>query len=372
MKLAVISSAPFIPNGDIFQAYGPYIKEMAIWASHSDAVSFACPIWKDKNNLLVSDVNFPLENVYVLKDFNVKSVHNLLIALRYSVSNFYQIYQAMRWADHIHLRCPGNVGLMACIVQIFFPKKMKTAKYAGNWDLKAKQPFSYKIQKWMLNNTFLTKNMQVLVYGKWEGSSKNIKPFFTASYREADKVLVGPRTLDGPIKFLFVGTLAPGKRPLYAIQIIEKLQQMGCDVAIDLYGEGSERQHLETYISTKKLSGFVVLKGNQNEHALRAAYQQGHFVILPSMSEGWPKVIAEAMFWGCFPIASAVSCVPFMLDGGKRGILLDLNLEADVSKISSILKNQVQYDAKVAESIAWSRHFTLDLFDKEIKSLLGR
>ena len=29
--------------------------------------------------------------------------------------------------------------------------------------------------------------MQVLVYGEWEGSSKNIKPFFTATYSEMKK-----------------------------------------------------------------------------------------------------------------------------------------------------------------------------------------
>ena len=43
------------------------------------------------------------------------------------------MYKAMKWADHIHLRCPGNIGLLGCIVQIAFPKKVKTVKYAGNW-----------------------------------------------------------------------------------------------------------------------------------------------------------------------------------------------------------------------------------------------
>jgi hypothetical protein len=31
------------------------------------------------------------------------------------------------------------------------------------------------------------------------------------------------------------------------------------------------------------------------------------------------KAIAEGMFWGCIPVGTAVSCVPFMLDEGKRG-----------------------------------------------------
>ena len=50
------------------------------------------------------------------------------------------------------------------------------------------------------------------------------------------------------------------------------------------------------------------------------------------MSEGWPKVIAEGMFWGCLPIATRVSCVPNMLNNGKRGIILELTLQEDVKK----------------------------------------
>jgi hypothetical protein len=66
-----------------------------------------------------------------------------------------------------------------------FISKKKTAKYLGNWDPKAKQPFTYKLQRWILSNTFLTRKMQVLVYGEWEGSNKIIKPFFTATYSES-------------------------------------------------------------------------------------------------------------------------------------------------------------------------------------------
>ena len=58
------------------------------------------------------------------------------------------------------------------------PKTPKSAKYAGNWDPKSKKPWSYQLQQWILSNTFLTKNMKVLVYGVWDGQSQNIYPFF--------------------------------------------------------------------------------------------------------------------------------------------------------------------------------------------------
>jgi len=57
----------------------------------------------------------------------------------------FRLFKAMQQADHIHLRCPATIALIASVVQLFFPSKKKTVKYAGNWSPKAKQPISYKL-----------------------------------------------------------------------------------------------------------------------------------------------------------------------------------------------------------------------------------
>jgi glycosyltransferase involved in cell wall biosynthesis len=372
MKLVIVSSSPLIKKNSDYFAYSPYVKELVIWSKYCDEIAFTCPIWNQDNGLLVSEIPFSIDKLYEIKGFNIKSVNNFLKAIQYSFLNFYLIYKSMLWADHIHLRCPGNIGLMGCFVQILFPNKVKTAKYAGNWDLNAKQPWSYNLQKWILSATFLTRNMQVLVYGEWEGSSKNIKSFFTATYKEDDKTPVPPKSLESKIKFIFVGTLSPGKQPLYAIKIIEKLQLLGYNVELEIFGAGIENDTISKYILKNKLENQVVLKGNQSSELIKKAYQESHFLLLPSKSEGWPKVVAEAMFWGCLPIATKVSCVPNMLDNGNRGILLEMNLEQDVDQIINCISNQQEYNNKVRQSIDWSRKYTLDLFEIEIKALLKK
>ena len=43
-------------------------------------------------------------------------------------------------------------------------------------------------------------------------------------------------------------------------------------------------------------------------------YARSHFMLLPSScSEGWPKVLSEAMAYGVVPVASNVSCIPQIL-----------------------------------------------------------
>ncbi len=371
MKLIVISSSPLVQKNNLYNAYSPYVKELEIWAKYSDEIAFFCPVWKEDNGLLISKINFPISKIFFAKEFNVKSFNNFIIAFLYSFFNFYKIFQSMIWADHIHLRCPGNIGLMGAIVQIFFPKKKKTTKYAGNWDPKSKQPLSYRLQKWILNNTFLTKNMQVLVYGEWESSSKNIKPFFTASYWEKEKLPIAIRNFENLISFIFVGTLSTGKQPLYAVKLVEKIKERGYKVNLSIYGNGEEADSLKEYIFQNNLEKFIHLKGNHSQESIKKVYQESHFMILPSQSEGWPKVVAESMFWGCLPITTRVSCIENMLDNGNRGLLLKMNFNDDLEQIIAILNNQEAYDSKVRKSILWSRKYTLDLFETEIKNLLN-
>ena len=370
MKFAIITHVIHGKESRNYFGYEPYVREMNLWIKNVSEVLIVAPLHSTSKNPIQEFYQHEKITFVPVADFDISSFKNVLHYLIVMPNIVWKIYQTMKSADHIHLRCPGNMGLLGCLVQIFFPSKSKTAKYAGNWDANAKQPFTYRLQKWILSNTFLTKNMQVLVYGEWENSTKNIKPFFTASYFEKDKTEVKPRKLDGKVSFLFVGTLSNGKQPLYAIQLVQQLYKNGNDVQLTLYGEGNKRAMLENYISQNKLENFIFFKGNQNQETIKKAYCENHFVVLPSLSEGWPKVVAEGMFWGCLPIVSRVSCVPNMLKNGKRGLLIDLKLNQDVQNIEQILKDENLYQDKVNKAIRWSRKFTMDVFEAEIKLLL--
>ena len=373
MKFCIITHVQHIKNKNQYYGYGPYIREMNIWLQYVDEVQVIAPLVEGSINPIHE--KYIHSKLYFIKvpEFEITSLQNIIKTVFKLPKLFNVVYRAMAQADHIHLRCPGNMGLVGALVQILFPNKQKTAKYAGNWDPKSKQPWSYRLQKWILSNTFLTRNMQVLVYGEWEGSSKNIKPFFTATYSEEEIGRLGESEkgrMVEEVRFLFVGTLSKGKQPLYAIQLVEELYKKGRKVTLELYGEGVLRKELELYIAQNKLEPIVTLKGNQSKQSVLKAYQTSRFLILPSKSEGWPKVVAEAMFWGCVPIASPVSCVSYMMGNGSRGIILKEQLDFDVNQIINVLKNQEVYLKMSSEGQSWSRQFTTDKFEAEIRKLL--
>lgn len=379
MKFCIITHVQHIKKDNKYYAYAPYVREMNIWLQNVDNVIIVAPLVSKE--IATIDLAYEKEKIAFqpVSEFDVVSLKNSLKSIIVIPKILFTIFKAMKSADRIHLRCPGNMGLLACFIQILFPEKQKTAKYAGNWDPKSKQPWSYRLQKWILSNTFLTRNMQVLVYGDWPNQTKNIKSFFTATYNENEirenSVIAKSRTpitqISLPTKFLFVGTLSEGKQPLYAIKLIESLIGMDKKVILELYGDGVLRNDLEQYVHEKKMEKSVVFRGNQTKETLKQAYQNFHFLILPSKSEGWPKAVAEAMFWGCIPVTTPVSCVPYMLADGKRGILLQENLEKDAQTVLGFIEmSDEKLDKMSKEAQKWSQQFTIEKFEKEIKKLI--
>ncbi|WP_240642431.1 glycosyltransferase family 4 protein [Nonlabens xiamenensis] len=374
MKLLVITDAHLVIQNGQKVAYAPYVKEMDLWMNHVSHITFLCPD-KISTPLLAQAFkrqDFKQIGLRRLEFHRFSSVVLSLLSLPFQT---FQLCNAMRKADHIHLRCPGNLALLASMIQIFFPRKQKTVKYAGNWDPQSTQPFAYKWQKAILSNPRLSKNIQILVYGAWPDQSKNVLPFFTASYHRTQIQSPYERLWDGPIYAVFVGTLSPNKRPLELLEIAAELIKKGIDFHLHFYGNGKLYTALEQRVTALGLENRVRLHGNVGQDELIKAYQKAHFSFLLSKSEGWPKAVAEAMFWGCIPVATPVSCVPWMLDFDKeskkasRGMLIS-NLDQAAPIIKSML-DQPEVLEKMSQNAAeWSQQYTMEDFEEAIVKVL--
>jgi len=388
MKFTIITHAEHKLKQDKIFAYEPYVKEMNLWLKHVDDVEIIAPISNEEISII--DIAYESnihssENKQIkfvkIPSFDIISFKNSIKAFLKIPSILLLIFKAMKRTDHIHLRCPGNIGLLGCLVQILLPSKSKTVKYAGNWDPKSKQPLSYRFQKWIISNSFLTKNCKVLVYGDWSNQSKNILPFFTASYSENEIEEIETRTLFDSkqndvfknlnlIKFLFVGGFTKGKQPLLTVKVIHELINLGYSVQLRMYGDGIEKERIENYIKEHKLEETIFLYGNQPKEIVKKSYQQSHFLVFISKSEGWPKVVAEAMFWGCVPISSNVSCIKDMLGNGIRGSIVEPIIGDIVNELQEYIENPKIYTKKGVEAMNWSRNYTLEKFEMEIEKLL--
>lgn len=370
MKLAIFTLVQHSFKDGKFYGYAPYINEMNLWGKYADEV-IVVGIQKLSNEVEGIDgaYHHPKLKFVPVPNFNILGIAAVFGTLFKVPYIFYKCVQVMRKADYIHLRCPANVSLVACFAQIFFPNKKKSTKYAGNWDPNSNQPWTYRLQQAILRNTFLTRNMQVLVYGEWPSETKNIQPFISATYYENEKTAYQPKDYTQTLSFVFAGALVVGKRPLLTIQIIEALHQKGISVLLHMYGDGPLMPELQGYITRNGLEAIVSLYGNQDKSVVKASLMDAHFNILPSRSEGWPKAVAEGMFFGCIPIATPVSCLGWMLGEGTRGILIATELETAVTQIVTALNNS-DLDAMAKAALEWSQQYTFDRLEESIREVL--
>jgi len=356
-----------------YYGYGPYIREMNLWIKDADKVLIVASVdATEKPDAIDLAYLHPAIKFIPVPAFSLVGASAVLRTLLKIPGILLTTFKAMRKADHIHLRCPGNMGLIGLFVQVLFPAKKKTVKYAGNWDDYQGEHRSYKMQKAIARNIFLSKNTQVLIYGQWPNFTKNCLAFFTASYRENDKKPIQLKSLnDDKIRIIFLGTLDERKRPEYAIEVISLLEKRGFNnILLDIVGQGPFESLCKEKINELGLQDKVTLHGNVPPSDVATFLNRSHLLVFLSRMEGWPKVVAESMWWGCVPVTTAVSCVPWMLADGKRGVIVDRNPAAAAEAIAYLLNVPEKYAALQTAAVAWAREYTLDRFENEIKKLV--
>ncbi|MDE7430506.1 MAG: glycosyltransferase family 4 protein [Lachnospiraceae bacterium] len=105
------------------------------------------------------------------------------------------------------------------------------------------------------------------------------------------------------IKILFVSRLIEGKGLQYLIphlREIESAVKEKCNqlITLTIVGDGPYRTELEELTQETGTQRLVSFVGRKNKEEVRQYYQEADIFVLPSLSEGMPNVVLEAMACG--------------------------------------------------------------------------
>jgi glycosyltransferase involved in cell wall biosynthesis len=105
------------------------------------------------------------------------------------------------------------------------------------------------------------------------------------------------------VRILFVSRLIEGKGLQYLIPnlhvIKEKVyQNCGKNIELVIVGGGPYRKELEALTDKENVRDIVRFEGRKNKNEVREYYQSADIFVLPSLSEGMPNVVLEAMSCG--------------------------------------------------------------------------
>ena len=250
--------------------------------------------------------------------------------LRHSWVYLRAILNELPQAHVVHVRCPANISLMAVVLlALLSGPRFRWAKYAGNWSPQRGdyEPGSYRFQRWWLSKG-LHRGV-VTVNGKWPKQPRHVysflNPSLTAEEIAQAKLLSSQKVLDLPLYLLFVGAVNDSKGAGRVLQIAKLLHLGGVPFELHVLGDGEQRPEYEAWSVASGIGSKVFFHGWLPKHELACFYARAHFLVFPSSSEGWAKVLSEAMTYGVVPIASAVSSIPQILTETGAGVALPVH-----------------------------------------------
>jgi len=165
----------------------------------------------------------------------------------------------------------------------------------------------------------------------------------------------------------YVGRLSEEKGIKNLIEAGILLIKSGVPVKILIIGDGSQKKELEELVNRNGLTSQVIFPGFQNdiENWLPAL----DIFCLPSLMEGTPMSLLEAMAYGIPVVASAVGGIPDVVQSGKNGILVSPNNPEELKEaIVNIYRDKsLRYSLATEARNTIQRNYNMDDWTKRIE-----
>ncbi len=140
---------------------------------------------------------------------------------------------------------------------------------------------------------------------------------------------------------LSIGGLSPVKGQKYLIESIPEIIQKFKDVLFILVGDGEVREELENLVASKGISKHVLFAGAQQAAQIPIWLNSSDIFVLPSLSEGTPNALLEAMACGLPVIATTVGGIPETIENGQEGFLIPPKSSASLTKsITTLVRDK--------------------------------
>lgn len=280
-----------------------------------------------------------------------------------------KVFTYLKKVDIFQFRAPTGMGVYLIPILILFSNKKGWFKYAGNWNQR-NAPLGYAIQRWFLKK----QNRRVTINGRWDNQPKQCltfeNPCISQDYRCEGIEISKSKYFNQPFIFCFAGRLEDEKGVRRIIEAFKLLNDKDKEKVKEVHFIGNG-PNMDVYKSLAH--GFninFIFHGFLKFDDLFEIFKKSHFFLLPSSaSEGFPKVIAEALNFGCIPIVSNVSSIGQYIHEGKNGFITTPNTSENLKNVIEGIQKLRHEDLKTMQSDSdLIDLFTYDYYLERIKN----
>ncbi|MGH7559101.1 MAG: glycosyltransferase, partial [Gemmatimonadota bacterium] len=169
-----------------------------------------------------------------------------------------------------------------------------------------------------------------------------IDPGMKADPEPKDPVFVRYRSAEG-VRLVYIGSLIPRKSVRTLLEAHTALERRGMPVTTLIVGAGPLAEDLKRYAVEQSLTR-VLFAGEQPPSAIPHYLRASHALVLPSLSEGRPNVVLEAMAQGRLVLASDIPGSREMIEEGRTGMLFPAR---DAVALARCIERLLDEDARI-------------------------
>ncbi|WP_229565664.1 glycosyltransferase [Rhodococcus sp. RDE2] len=174
-------------------------------------------------------------------------------------------------------------------------------------------------------------------------------------------------------RLAFISRIHPRKRLIDLVKAVEKVNEQGSNVYLDIYGpdEGALAEVTEE-INNRSLVSHVSYKGALKYSEVRSTLREYHTMVLPSVNEPFPNIVLESLASGV-PVILTNSCglAPYIEDY-KAGIVVEPGVDGLTRGIIEMMENPLEREhlRKAGLKLAEDK-FTMSGVATELANIYG-
>jgi glycosyltransferase involved in cell wall biosynthesis len=364
-KLLVISdTALYEENG--FYGFEPVVREIESFSKLFESITWIGFDHGDRRSSRpFKKVNSKKVEVILLNRIGGKSFGSKFKILSNYGKLYKTIHSQIQKHEFIHARAPSHPAVMLMAYRILFKNsrnKRFWIKYAGSWVDKA--PLYYAFQRFLLAK--LPKDVKVSINGDFEihkGNFINLpNPCLTKTDRDLGFKILNRIENDSFVyDYIYVGNLNDHKGVPLLIEFFSETPHL----KIVLVGGGEK---LEYYKKQTENCQNIEFAGPVEKNEVNSYLSSSRALILASKTEGFPKVISEAMNFSCIPIVSDVSSISQIVKHKKTGFLLGERSVDEIKKAVQWVEslNHEDLDNLLKNNYTQAEVFTYSSYEQKV------
>jgi len=365
LRLAIISHTEhFLRDGQVV-GWSPTVTEINHLANDFDEIWHLAVLHQEAAP--PSALPYTSERIHFvpLRPFGGPRIFDKLGTLWQAPEVIRKVREVLRKVDVWQFRAPTGIGVFLIPWLSLFNRQPGWFKYAGNW-AQENPPLGYRVQRFWLQ---YLQQRKVTINGRWPNQPAHCLSFENPCLTEEDrsrglKVTAG-KSYTAPYRLCFVGRLETAKGVGRILEALQGFPHPDLIEMVHFVGDGPERHRFEQLAQDAKVP--VKFHGFLPREKVFDLYKECHFFLLPSVSEGFPKVLAEAANFGCIPLVSDVSSIPHYIHEGQNGFLWKREEDFKASFNRLFHFSQDQLKTMALEGYQLGALFTFERYGQRIK-----